>query len=182
MMDPAGTNLGKSWLLRLADQPRPVARLVFALALLSVWTSACSIINNDRLLPQPTSDRYLDIAPECRRQPAVDLCEELRSQLHKVNGLDPGAREVGRQRVGPTGDGRYLLTVALVSHVDEPDLVANHFRLLSHLGWTAVPAAQNHQLWKGTGDKNEWLIELAFAPEGEGTKITVAIYAPGPES
>jgi len=160
-----------------------ILRGLVLLVALTLTLSSCSVWNAGLEKPQNKGDFEYDLAPECRQRPTAQLCDELLSLLLQVESEFPSTLPKGVIRVGPTGDGRYLVTAILMITAGEPEFIARHYeRRLPRQGWTRVESPLDHQRWSGTGSREGWLLDLAFTAGEEGTKLEVAIFAPAPES
>jgi len=160
-----------------------ILRGLVLLVALTLTLSSCSVWNAGLEKPQIKGDFEYDLAPECRQRPTAQLCDDLLKQLSEVRLEFPSTREVGITRVGPTGDGRYLVTATLMITAGDPELNARHYEMwLPERGWTRVESPLLHQRWSGTDSRAGWLLDLAFTAEGDGTKLAVSIFAPSPKA
>lgn len=157
------------------------ARSALPLVLVFLIMASCG---PSRSQPPVREEYSLDQAPECLRPRTADICDRLLDEFREVNELAPLARATEVIKVGPSGDGRYILTATLVSKGGKSEFARASFTsTLCDLGWVRASSARGHDIWQGAGRLGGWLLDLLFTQErDDGYRIDVGLLTPAEQS
>lgn len=152
------------------------ARSALLLVLAFVIMGGCS---PSRIQPPVREENALDQAPECLRPGTAEICDRLLDEFRELNQLAPGARATGVMKVGPSGDGRNILTASILRKGGSAEFARGVFTTtLCSLRWIRSFSHMGQDTWRGTGNREGWLLDLIFVQESQAVRVNVAIFAP----